>query len=82
LVHFPISDIFRLNKLDRHDFTNHRCAKTEIDSSVGSLDLSLKDVSILDKSNINDLWYKYIFNDNSPLFGIGVDENTNNLSVL
>lgn len=82
VVHFPEPGHFRLNKQDRHNFPFDRNAKTEADSSVGSLDLSMQDVSALEKSNINDLWYKYIFNDNSPLFGIGMDENDKNQSLL
>ena len=80
VVHYPEPGLYKLNKFDRHNFPFDRNAKTEVDSSVGSLDQSLQDVSALEKSNINDLWYKYIFNDNSPIFGIGLDENANNES--
>lgn len=73
--------LYQLDAMDRHNFQLGRNAKTEVEESERSSSYSNQDVSALEKSNINDLWYKYIFNDNSALFGIGGaglnDDNAN-----
>ena len=64
---FPEVGRYRLNGHNRHSFPVGRQAKTEPDESTDSARISLHDVSALEKANINDQWYQYIYDDNSPL---------------